>query len=306
MRSVPMKSKKYPNLSRKMESIESNSGKDKLFKTIVPAIIIILGLLVFSVTNTAHSQNVNSYIPERAFEHRDELYDSIIRNVPELPDYNYVGALIEHESCISLKHSRCWSATSELKNSREHSIGFFQIARAFNPNGSTRMDTLTGMKNKYKTRLHEASWDNLKDRPDLQMDVGTLLIAENYRRYPMAANDLERMAFQDAAYNGGPGWVQKERTACSLVKGCDDTKWFDNTEKHCMRSKKPIPAYGGNSICDISRRHPIDTLKVRLPKYQNQYFNEEYINSRKPKETTVKKPTESKTSSNADKWLNNW
>lgn len=276
-----MKRNRYTRLHQsKKDKFEEHSKSGFLTYGLPIIISLLIGLLIVA-TSEANGQNPNTYIPPRAFEHRDDLYDAIKRNITELPDYNYVGALIEHESCISLTHSRCWSSTSELSNSREYSVGFFQIAKAYNSNGTIRMDTLTSMKNKYKTRLREANWNNLKHRPDLQMDVGTLLIGENYRRYYMAYNDFERMAFQDAAYNGGAGWVDKERRACGLKEGCDSTRWFGHVETTCLRSKNPIKAYGNRSICTISRQHVTDVLKTRLPKYQEQYFNKEYLDKKK-------------------------
>ena len=249
-------------------------------KSMITAIPKTIGLLVVLVT-IGWSQNVNTYIPQRAMEHRDTLYKSIKENIPELSDYNYVPALIEHESCISLTHSKCWSPTSELNNKREYSVGFFQIAKAYNPDGSVRMDTLTSMKNKYKSRLKEASWENLKYRPDLQFTVGNLLIGENYRRYSDVKTEEDRLAFTDQAYNGGPKWVDRERTACSLKSGCNPDKYFGNVETTCQRSKKPIPTYGGRSICSIANGHTKDVLKVRMPKYQNDYFNLKYLEDNK-------------------------
>lgn len=239
---------------------------------------VVLGM--FILFGFANAQNPKTYIPPKAFELRDTLYDEIKDMIPQLPDYNYVPSLIEHESCISLTHSRCWSPNSTLSNKREHSVGFFQIAKAYNPDGSVRMDTLTGLKNKYKTRLGDLSWDNIASRPDLQIRAGVALIHDNWQYFNTIKDPWERLAFTDAGYNGGPGNVAKERRACGLKDGCDPQKWFGNVETTCLRGKRPIPAYGGLSICQISRRHPIDTIKVRMPKYQDQYFNEDYIKSR--------------------------
>lgn len=249
-------------------------------KTIVTMAPMSVGLLLLLLT-VSWGQNVKDYIPLRAMEYRDTLYNSIKENVPEIPDYNYVPALIEHESCISLKHSKCWSPTSELNNKREYSVGFYQIAKAYNNDGSVRMDTLAGMKNIYKSRLKEATWSNLKHRPDLQFTIGNLLIGENYRRYSDVKDDWERLAFTDQSYNGGPKWVGRERVACSLKAGCDPNKYFGNVETTCQRSKRPIPAYGNLSICDIAQRHTHDVLYTRLPKYQRNYFNKEYLEANK-------------------------
>lgn len=253
----------------------------KKIRKIKPVLRIVIMIALFALVSLAYAQNARTYIPERAFEYRDDLYNEITRIIPELPEYNFVGALIEHESCISLTHSKCWSATAELNNSREYSIGFFQIAKAYRPDGSIRMDTLGSLKGKYRTVLAEANWSNLKNRPDLQMRVGMTLILDNWNYFNMIEDPVERMYFVDNAYNGGAGNVAKERSACGLAAGCDPQKWFGNVERYCQRSKKPIPAYGNRSICDISRNHTVDVFQVRLPKYQKQYFNQEYLERRR-------------------------
>lgn len=242
---------------------------------------LFVGLLTLLISSCAYAQNVREYIPENAWEYRDMLFNELERNTPEIPDYNFVPALIEHESCISLRHSRCFNANSILSNKREHSIGFFQIAKAYRTDGSVRMDTLAALKSKYRNDLKEANWGNLANRPDLQMRAGTLLIKDNWNYFRHTVPDFnERMYFVDAAHNAGAGNINKDIRACNLVKGCDSSKWFGNVEKTCQRSKRPIAAYGNRSVCDINRGHVVDVFKVRKPKYNRQYFNEEYLQSK--------------------------
>lgn len=232
------------------------------------------------ISSCTYAQNPREYIPERAFENRDYLYNALEERVPEIPDYNFVAALIEHESCVSLKHSRCWNANSVLKNSREHSIGYFQIARKFKPDGTVYADTLAGLKRNYKEELKELNWGNMASRPDLQMKAGTLLIAENWRAMSSVKDPYERMYFVDAAHNAGTGNIRKDIRACGTITGCNPEKWFGNVEKTCVRSNKPIKAYGNRSVCQINRDHVNDVFNIRKPKYNRQYFNEEYLKSR--------------------------
>lgn len=266
-------------LFKKSSTIADKDPELIHIKSVSIVIFVAMLMLVF-FASIGRAQSVKTYIPERAYEHRDVLYDEITRIIPELPDYNFVPALIEHESCISLKHSKCWSATSVLSNKREYSVGFFQIAKAYNPDGTKRMDTLESLRRTYRSHLKEASWDNLIDRPDLQMRAGITLIHSNWNSFRGIKDPAERMYFVDNAYNGGVGWVNRERTICGLKAGCDDQKWFGNVETTCARSKKPIPAYGNRSICDISRNHTRDVFENRLPKYQSKYYNEEYLKGR--------------------------
>lgn len=66
------------------------------------------------------------YIPPQAFKFKDPIIKELDTFFPTIPEYNYVPSLIEHESCITLKHRRCWNSASELRSSREQGIGYFQ------------------------------------------------------------------------------------------------------------------------------------------------------------------------------------
>lgn len=46
-----------------------------------------------------------------------------------------------------------------------------------------------------------------------------------------AASDCDRWAFALAAYNGGQGWVNRDRRTAS-AKGADQLAWFDSVERH--------------------------------------------------------------------------
>lgn len=81
---------------------------------------------------------------------------------------------------------------------------------------------------------------------------------------------MEALAFADAAYNGGIGGLDNERRACKLSKTCDHTKWFNNVERFCLKSKAAL--YGQRSACDINRHHVYDVLLIRSQKYE-QYLH---------------------------------
>lgn len=182
------------------------------------------------------------------------------------PKRHLVASLIEHESCISLTHSRCWDPSSRLKTQREEGAGLFQITRAYRLDNSIRFDALEELRAKYKSELYELNWNNIYQRPDLQIRAGILKMKENYHLFkPYAFNDIEALAFADAAYNGGISGVNLERRACVLTAGCDPSKWFGHTEKLCLKSKAAL--YGSRSACDINRHHVQDVLNIRSNKY---------------------------------------
>lgn len=89
---------------------------------------------------------------------------------------------------------------------------------------------------------------------------------DNYTYYAKySESPIEAYAFADAAYNGGIGGLDNERRACKLASWCDHTKWFDNVEKLCLKSK--VALYGNRSACDINRHHVKDVLLIRSSKY---------------------------------------
>ena len=230
----------------------------------------IMGIMMTVVVGVAGAQNVHTYIPPQAFGHKETIGRELEMHFPQLHEKNYVPALIEHESCVTLSpKSKCWKSTSQLKSKREIGAGLGQVTKAFREDGSVRFDSLTEMRTRYKRELADASWETIYQRPDVQIRMIVLMLRDSWNRLSDVKSLNDRMAFMDAAYNGGLGGVNKERRQCSLTKGCDHTQWFSHVEKHCLKSKKIL--YGGRSACDINSGHVRDVLLTRLPKYQRLY-----------------------------------
>lgn len=231
--------------------------------------ILILTMLLSSLF--AGKYSVKTYIPDRA----KELAPTIVKETAAiLPEYNhpyYFQALIEHESCVQLHGTgywarRCYSPISELKTKREQGIGFFQLTRTFKKDGRIRWDIIATLKKRHPKELHELNWDNVKQRPDLQIKAGLLLWRDNWRKLASVIPIEERVYFADSIYNGG-GWVYKERRICKLRKGCDPDIWFGNVELiKDVRGKKKL--YGNRTAWDINRHHVRDVTIIRTPKYK--------------------------------------
>ena len=181
----------------------------------------------------------------------------------------YLASLVEHESCISLKHSRCWNPNSRLKSAREEGAGLGQITRAYTSTGKVRFDALQEIKNKH-IELQELTWYNVYTRPDLQLRAVVLKMRDNYQYYLPYTDSDNALAFADAAYNGGIGGLNNERRACKISSNCNPAVWVGNVELFCLKSKAAL--YGQRSACDINRHHVKDVLIVRAPKYR-QFFN---------------------------------
>ena len=81
----------------------------------------------------------------------------------------------------------------------------------------------------------------------------------HWDRIKNTANDCERMAFAMSAYNGGLGWVQRDRALASS-KGLDSARYWGAVES----------VNAGRSAVAIreNREYPRLILKVREPIYQ--------------------------------------
>lgn len=177
-----------------------------------------------------------------------------------------LASLVEHESCIGLTHSKCWNPKSRLKSSREEGAGFGQITRAYRADGRIRFDALAEIKSKHPVELYEWSWQNVYDRPDLQLRGLVLKSRDNYEYYRKSTDAVNALYFADAAYNGGISGLDRERAACAMSKTCDASKWFGNVERFCLKSN--VALYGNRSACDINRHHVKDVFNIRANKYQ--------------------------------------
>lgn len=227
-------------------------------------------IVFFSLMFVSMQASAQNFIPTNAYVLRPMVVKEVDTHFPDIPNRSYVPALIEHESCIHLRHKNCWSPKSRLKTKREEGAGLSQITRAYNKDGSIRFDSLSDLRNRHRKYLGELTWDNVYQRPDLQIRGLVLMTKDNYGRLYDVGNSFERLAMADAAYNGGLGGLLRERRQCSLVKGCNPSIWFKNVELYCLKSKKVL--YGNRSACDINRNHVLDTLKVRMPKYEGLGF----------------------------------
>lgn len=224
-----------------------------------------LALLLMS--SCVFAQDVRTFIPERANQYLPTLSAQVKEVWPMFYAPHYFPALIEHESCLSLRHSRCWSPTSRLKSAREEGAGLGQLTRAYREDGSLRFDALAEARKLDPRGLNELRWDTVYQRPDLQMRVVVLMTRQTWNRLlPLVPMDNPRLAMTDAAYNGGLGGLLNERRACGMRPGCDPNLWFAHVEGVCLKSKKPL--YAGRNACDINRHHVQDVLLTRMPKYR--------------------------------------
>lgn len=230
--------------------------------------LVAIALVLFGTLTlfgkSAHAADVRSYIPANAATFVPILRLEQRKAWPDHPRPALLAGLVEQESCLSLTHSRCWSPASRLKTSREEGAGLGQITRAYRADGTQRFDSLEDMRRQYPD-LREWSWANVYKRPDLQLRAIVLMNRANYQALEAVTSKDARLAFTNAAYNGGLSGVRSERRACGLKSGCDPQQWFGHVEHTCTKSRAVL--YGNRSACDINRHHVRMVMLVRSAKY---------------------------------------
>lgn len=204
--------------------------------------------------------------PEAALPYLPILKAEQDAHWPGMPLPPALGAQIEQETCITLRHRMCWNPRAELRTSREQGVGFGQFTRAFRADGSTRFDALTEIRQQHREALAGMSWANPYD-PVLQLRALVLKDRGIYELARFAEDGRERLAFMLAAYNGGWGGVLSDRQQCKATTGCDPSRWFGHVEHTSLKAKTAVHGYG-KSFFEINREYPRNILGVRLVRYQ--------------------------------------
>lgn len=231
------------------------------------AIAAFAGVLAFVGLLLVFSPRAHAQVPPNAVTYLPMLQTEQMRAWPDHPAPSVLASLVEQETCISLKHSRCWAPSARLKTSREEGAGFGQITRAWGASGGLRFDTLDAVK-ALDPGLASLSWSNIYQRPDLQMRALVAMNRDCYLRIGKMVEDSgAKLDLCDGAYNGGWGGMQAERRACHLAGNCDPDQWFGNVELHCLKSKVKWQGYGA-SACDINREHVRNVMIIRRQKYK--------------------------------------
>lgn len=265
----------FAHLARKALFDYSEADMQRLFRealksptgaglALLSMALVLYGLLGLFGKSAHAAPDVRIYIPAQAVTFAPLLRDEQRRYWPDHARPSLLAGLVEQESCLSLTHSRCWSPASKLKTAREEGAGLGQITRAYRADGTQRFDSLAAMRAQYPD-LRDWTWGNVYQRPDLQLRAIVLMSRANYQALRMVALPDDRLAFTDAAYNGGLGGVQNERRACGIKAGCDPQQWFGHVERVCLKSRTPL--YGQRSACDINREHVTMVMRVRSAKY---------------------------------------
>lgn len=183
-------------------------------------------------------------LPQNSYTHLPLLYSTAEKYWPSAPSKAFMAGQIEKETCITLRHAKCWTPYAELKTSREWGRGFGQMTTAYRADGSVRFDALAETK-----ALHRdlQAWDDKKDPYSAPYHMMAMVI-KNKSLYGNTAKlfstQKDALAGALSAYNGGYGGVLQDRTLCSNTPGCDRTRWFGHVENTSMKSKVAVQGYG--------------------------------------------------------------
>ena len=84
--------------------------------------------------------------------------------------------------------------------------------------------------------------------PSCAFRVQSLYMKRLLNSYRTSATQRDQEAFALAAYNGGSGWIRREKRKCKQGSRCSPNRWFDNVEDHCVRR---------GSACRENREYPV-------------------------------------------------
>lgn len=184
---------------------------------------------------------------------------------PAAPLPSFLGAQVQKESCITVKHPKCWNPHAELKTAREYGFGFGQTTVAYNTNGTERFNVFKEMQASDSV-LSKWKWE---DRFDAKMQLRALVVKNRigYERIAGATNRVDHLAFSLAAYNGGMAGVLSDRRLCQARKDCNPDKWFGNVEFYSNKSRVAWHGYG-QSAFEINRAYPVAIIFKLRPAYE--------------------------------------
>ncbi len=205
------------------------------------------------------------WIPDLAKEYIPVLKNLMKDVWPTLSKKDSMPAQVEQETCISLKHSKCWSPKAELKTSREYGFGLGQITIAYDAKGAVRFNNFEGIK-KLDSSLKGWEWE---DRYNPEMQLRALLVYDKYlyNSIPKGSDEYNKLAFTFCAYNGGLGGLLQDRQL-TQSKGGDPNKWFgdNNVSVNSYKAKTKVGGYG-QSFFEINRGYVDNILNKRNQKY---------------------------------------
>lgn len=222
---------------------------------------LLTGLLFLAFSSQARAAD----LPPGAIQHLPTLSKEQQSHWPTMTSPSMLAAQVEHETCPSLKSSKCWNPRTELKTSREYGFGLGQLTV------TSRFDNFKEARN-LDVSLRDWQFEDRYD-PARQLRTMVLMDRNGYRRLTsLVPNESERLAMTFSAYNGGMGGVLSDRRLCAQIAGCDASRWFDHVELHSLKQKTRMHGYG-QSFYQINRGYVRAVMIDRRSRYAS-YFCE--------------------------------
>lgn len=198
-------------------------------------------------------------VPPNFFYHKDTLIGVMQMRWADITIPTVIPGLIEQETCISLKHSKCWSRFAKLETSREYGFGLGQLTVTSRFNAWEEAKALDA-------RLKNWAWED-RFNGEFQIIALVAMLKRNFNIFKMAETEIDRFAFALASYNGGIGGIQADQRICRNTKGCNPNLWFGHTEHTSLKKKTAVAGYG-QSFFQINRKYPVNVLNIRRHKYK--------------------------------------
>lgn len=220
-------------------------------------VCLVLAALLLALAGAARATeppaNAAQYLPMLGAEQRAWW--------PQMPRPPVLAAQVEQETCITLRHLRCWSPRAELRTERERGVGLGQITR------TARFDALAELRQQYRDALAGWSWDDASIYdPRLQLRALVLMDLRNWRAVLITADDDAHLAMMLAAYNGGLGGLSSDRALCAGTSGCDRSRWWGHVERTSLKARAAVAGYG-RSFFEINREYVRNVMRVRITRY---------------------------------------
>jgi hypothetical protein len=202
---------------------------------------------------------VSSLIPTLALLYLPVLKYEQVTYWPEAPKVEWLAGQVEKETCITLKHGKCWNPRAELKTDREYGFGLGQLTV------TPKFNNFEESK-KWDKGLADWKWED-RYNPNYQLRALVVYMRNLNRSVKSVPDTTEKYAMTLSAYNGGMGGLLKDRLLCGNTSECDSTKWFNQVENTSFKSKLAVKGYG-QSFFAINRGYVRSIMLERYKKYE--------------------------------------
>lgn len=234
------------------------TGAAIVFASVVAFMSIILLSAVLLFSSPAQAGTYPADLPTNAYANLPIVMKAKSDYWPELSTPSVVAGQVEQESCITLKHSKCWSENAELKTDRERGVGLGQVTK------TNSFDTMAEMKLRHKEALAGWSWESPYNAT---YQARALILHDKalFNSTRGAKTESDRFAMMLNCYNAGPGSLAKRKARCANTPGCDVGVWLGNLETAVGQSQAVAKGYG-KSFQEIASEYPRKVF-VRSQRY---------------------------------------